>query len=129
MREHTVEIGDSLGHAFKMLIWTPSAWTKVKFWNSDQRFYDGDWRAIEKGYIRFNSGDAVRIYNGDGETGADLYLYLADDKDKSQAGIVLRKYDDWTGTNDEGAGELLLHAKPFWGLLLIPGPLTWSLVD
>ena len=112
MREHTVEIGDSQGHAFKMLIWTPSAWTKVKFWNSSDRYYDGDWRAVEKGYIRFNSGDALRRHNGDGTTGADLYLYLPDEKDKSNVGIILRKYDDWEGTNAEGAGELVLNAKP-----------------
>jgi hypothetical protein len=129
MRQHTVEIGDSQGHAFKMLIWTPSAWTKVKFWNSSDRYYDGDWRAIEKGYIRFNSGDAIRRYNGDGETGADLYLYVPDEKDKGNAGIILSKYDDWSGTNDEGAGELFVRAKPPWGLILTPGPLTWSLVD
>jgi hypothetical protein len=49
MRQHTVEIGDSQGHAFKMLIWTPSAWTKVKFWNSSDRYYDVTGGQLKKG--------------------------------------------------------------------------------
>src|SRR5437868_12739727 len=59
MRRNKVKIRDGKGQSFKMLIWTPSSATNLKFWNCDRtRYQAGDWEAIDKGFIRHTDGDA-----------------------------------------------------------------------
>ncbi len=119
MRNHTVEIGDKRGRSFKMEVSTPSVWTRLK-----NNAFDGSWRTIDKGYIKINSGDARRYYSGDDATTANLHL-REPGGDDTTTGIILYKYDDWSGTNDEGRGFIVQS----WVLNIDPGEVTWALAD
>ncbi len=119
MRNHTVKIGDKSGRSFKMEVSTPSTWSRLKL-----NAYDGNWRTIDKGFIKINSGDARRYHSGEDATTANLYL-REPEADEAEYGIILYKYDDWSGTNDEGIGFI----KQNWVLGIEPGHVTWALVD
>ncbi len=119
MRNHTVEIRDKRGRSFKIDISTPSFWTRLKL-----NAYDGNWRTIDKGFIKINSGDARRYHSSEDTTTANLFLSEPDD-DMANYGIILYKYDDWSGTNDDGRGFVLQS----WVIGLAPGSVTWALAD
>jgi hypothetical protein len=132
MRDNIIEIGDTKGRAFRIEVWTPSAWTRVKFWNGGGRYHRGDWRAVDKGFIRYNSGDAYRFYGYSNPDVVNLWIGLAGDFDHLDdaklfkwPGIALYDYDDWDGTNSNGKG----YIEQPWVLGLAPGEITWTRLD
>src|SRR5262245_56293815 len=87
MRYNLIQITDSKQRSFQLEIWTPSAATRLKsLWKGKQAAMEGDWRSLDKGYIRHASGDAQRGYREEttfstnrpvpflDSTDADLYL-------------------------------------------------------
>jgi hypothetical protein len=114
MGRHTVEIGDVAGNSFKISV--NIGYTGVHT--------EGSWRSLDKGWIRYNSGIAKK-YQVDGTISeADLRLFGTDGFDGGY-GIVLYKWDDIGGTNDQGTGMLY---QP-WVLNAKPGKISWALVE
>jgi hypothetical protein len=141
MKDNTILIEDTRGHAFFLEIWTPSTATNLKFWHCDRsRYQGGDWEAMDKGYIRFSSGDAFLAdpkspvlegycYSGAGAaTFKDLFLgepgaVDGHDNQLFEWGMVLHDYSDgYGGVKDNGWGEV----KQKWVLSLDPGQFTWK---
>lgn len=125
MRHHYIQITDSKKQAFLLEIWTPSGYTRTKFWKDPRKVAtQADWSAVDQGYIRYTNGDALR-YHSSGYTGADLYLGAPDSfqQDPFAWGIVLNSYDDIWGTNDAGTG---LVNQP-WVVGLEPGKIEWHI--
>ena len=134
MRDNTIELGDSKGRTCKIEVWTPSNLTKLKLWNSDNTRYKlGDWRAIDKGLIRYNSGDVYLMPDAMDPNVDYLYIGQAgefDDIDKPNhnniwPGIILRKYQYWNGTYANGSGTI----ERQWALGFAPGAISWSRID
>ena len=140
MRNHTIEVGDRSGHAFKIHISTPSAWEEVKSGLSDGwQDYDlhmtgwpvsepfraemvpGNWRVLDLGFIRYSSGKVLRKVGPDRLT-IDIYLANLD----STWGMKFFEYEGkFGGVNDEGEGFVV---QP-WVLGIGVGRFSWSLVD
>jgi hypothetical protein len=138
VRNHTVEIGDRAGHTFKIEISTLSALGKVKeglagnqksflptITGASQQgaFYaqpDGDWRVVDKGFIRYNSGKVAFHHSVNGDvTTSDVMLLNLD----GTWGMKLFEYEDVLGVNDEGEGFVV---QP-WVLGFPPGKFSWTL--
>src|SRR5438876_3232932 len=113
MRNHTVELGDKSGKSCKVRISTPSAGSKV--WHgvtghlADEGPRTGDWDALDKGFIRYDSGDTYSNNSNNGDrTTRDCYLLSTDGlelrhffhKQHGKFGVKLFNYEDWTGVND-----------------------------
>lgn len=106
--KHTFEIGDGEGNSFKILVEMPfHRWTK------------GSWRTLDKGYIRYNSGE-TQPSKGFGGNDDDLFLLSKN----GYWGLRLDDVQDFWGLNDQGKGELI---EP-WVLIMKPGTISWSLV-
>lgn len=140
MRNHTVEIGDRKGNSFKLRIATPQNWeavreiytgdtdkysyrmTESKTGKSDYgRIMGGNWRSIDKGFIRFNSGNVLKANSGTTATTRDLYLLNLD----ATWGMKLFNYEHYWGVNDSGTGFVIQS----WVLNLAEGRFSWSLID
>jgi hypothetical protein len=139
MKDNTIEILGSHGRAFFLEIWTPSTATNLKFWRCDRtRYQDGDGETIDKGFIRFNCGDAFLAdrrspvflgycFSGNSETFKDLFLgepgaVDGHDYELFKWGMVLYDYVDVYGVKDSGRGVV----KQNWVLALEPGDIWWK---
>ena len=111
MANYTVEIGDEEGNSFRISV---SAITTF-----GARF-DGSWRTIDKGYIRYNSGVAWKEKSNGDLTVMHLLLIGND----NTWGISLNDFNDIWGANDEGTGIIL---QP-WVLNFTSGRISWALV-
>ena len=114
MSRHTVEIGDSDGNTFQITVNIGYSGVHT----------EGSWRAIDKGWIRYNSGLAKKDQTDGTLTGADLYLYGPDGVGAGW-GIRLNEWDDYGGVNDQGTGVLVQA----WVVGAKPGRITWALVE
>ena len=141
MRNHTIEIGDRRGHSFKIHISTPSTggeliggikgdwdtWTLQSTGGPRSplraNMMPGDWRTIDKGFIRYNSGRVLRSTTHDGSImNIDIYLANLD----GTWGMKLFEYESkFGGANDEGEGFVI---QP-WVMGIDEGRISWSLVD
>jgi hypothetical protein len=138
VRTHTVEIGDRAGHTFKIEISTLSLLglekeglagnqkdfqPRITGASQQEVFYarpDGDWRVVDKGFIRYNSGKVARNHSGKGDlTTSDVMLLNLD----GTWGMKLFEYEDTLGVNDEGEGFVV---QP-WVLGFPPGKFSWTL--
>ena len=124
MRKHTLEIADKKGQAFRLHISTPSAgdrlWTA--YTDGISKRPEGHWRTIDKGFIRYHNGKAIRIKSISQDlTTRDLYLVSSD----SRWGVQIFEYEDWIGVNETGMGTVL---QP-WVLSIAVGKFSWVLVD
>src|SRR5258705_4054258 len=141
MTERFILVQDSKGHAFFMTIWTPSTATNLKFWHCDRtRYQTGDWETNDKGFIRYNRGDAFLTnrksavlpgycFSGTGNaTYVDLFMGepgSADGHDYEyfQWGMALYSYSDgFGGVQESGKGEI----KQKWVTTLEPGQIWWK---
>lgn len=105
---HTVEIADSDGETMQLSV------------SVETIGWGGSWRAIDKGYVRHNSG-AVNQYKNKRWTLIFNAEILAD----GACGIRLYEFIGSSGiVNDQGTGTL--HQA--WAVGLKPGPIEWSLV-
>jgi hypothetical protein len=151
MRNHTVEISDNAGHAFKMAISTVQSWGHVKDtlagndqkagWvpmtgmgtrspDSDPRAgqisswdqVPGTWRAIDKGFIRYSSGKLIIRNSHNGDiTTRDIVLMNLD----GTWGMQMWEYEDVNGVNDQGQGAV---NQP-WVVGFPPGKFSWVVID
>jgi hypothetical protein len=111
MATYIVEIGDEKGGSFKI---------SVSISTLDGRS-GGSWRAIDKGYIRYNSGAAEK-QDSPGELAVRHLLLFSSD---NTWGSRLNDFQDCWGANDEGTGIIL---QP-WVLGSPPGRISWALVE
>ncbi len=102
---HTVEIADSNGKTMQLSV------------SMNTIGMGGSWRALDKGFIRHNSGP-IDQFKGWGLT---INIDLVAD---NHHGITLSAFSSWGTVNDQGTGELLQG----WAVSLEPGPLEWSIV-
>lgn len=131
MRHNLVQIEDKKGRTFHIEVWTPGKnRIKYAFTKSINRaVHEGEWRAIDRGFIRFAGGSAWRTNVEGWNPTADLYLGPAfgtiEQSDEIGVnfrwGIRLSSYDNSFGTNDIGTGEIL---QP-WVLGFEPGMIRW----
>src|SRR5262249_9073320 len=117
MRYNLIKITDSKGRWFLIEIWTPSNWTRLKFWQGDSSDREGDWQTLDKGFLSVNSGDARRskgVRTTDpvalaksAISDADLWLGKPGANNASPFiyGVILYGYDNARGTNSSGTGE------------------------
>jgi hypothetical protein len=78
---------------------------------------DGDWKTIDKGFIRHESGQ-----NSMAESIGKLTSYHLDfNTSADKCGIRLYDWQDILGINDGGSGILFQQ----WGLALKPGRISW----
>ena len=138
MRNHTVELSDKAGKSCKIRISTPSAGTKI--WHGitsdmlDEGPKTGDWRTLDKGFIRYDSGETYS-YKSDNEeyTTRDCYLLSIGGielrhfygKEHGKYGIKLFEYEDWNGVNNDGEGFVIQQ----WVLSFTVGRITWAVID
>ena len=115
MRNHKVEIGDTNGNAAIIFISTPNAVGSL--YNNQ-----GNWRAIDKGYIRYNDGYIVRNRSDQQSTTSNLVFYT---KASTGFGLWFDDYEDIWSVNDSGTGSIYTP----WCLKLKPGKITWTLLD
>jgi hypothetical protein len=134
MRNVFLKIMDKSGNTFTLDVSTPGAGTKV--WHgltvaiTDPAPVIGSWKAMEKGFLRYNFGKTrSRLsHNGDRTTRDLLILSVngvginAYDDKSEQFGIQLFEYEDWSGVNDEGEGFII---QP-WVVSLTPGRIRWE---
>jgi hypothetical protein len=143
MRESKIKIRDNKGQKFTMKIWTPSTQTNLKFWNCGRtRYQEGDWETIDKGFIRFKSGDAfvtdrkspvLTGYCGSSNSDTFVDVLLGEsgavdghDYELFKSGMALYNYVDSYGrVQDKGDGEV----KQNWVLALEPGTIWWEKVN
>ena len=115
MSKHTVEIGDDEGNSFKISI-------NIGYIGIST---EGSWRSMDKGWIRYNSGlSKKQRTNGWNPGETNLFLYQSEGT-AIGPGIRLDKWDDLTGVNDQGTGEI---AQP-WVTGAKPGKISWALVE
>ena len=109
MSTHTVEIGDGNGKSFKISV------------AMDFRYRNGGtWRTLDKGFIRFNSGQVESVdVTGWGGT---VHIRLV--SSEGSWGIQLDNYQDFWGVNDDGTGSV----SQAWVLGLAPGRISWVIV-
>ena len=105
-----VEIGDSAGKSFRMYV-------EVTMMGSGT----GWWQALDKGYIRFNSG-----YNRQEESiGTLCTTHAVLFSEEGTWGIRLNDFKGFWGPNKEGNGLLL---SP-WAITIKPDVISWILID
>jgi hypothetical protein len=147
MRNHTIELGDRKGKSFMIKIALPQNWDILKAFSGGGngvytytmtgstaaskaatahpgRVVGANWRAIDKGYIRFNSGNILISNSGVREgdlTTQDLYLVNLDET----WGLKLFEFQYIWGVNDGGTGFVVQS----WVLGFADGKFSWSLVD
>jgi hypothetical protein len=109
MAKYVVEIGDEGGKSFKVEI-------NLGF----MRRTKGDWKTLDKGFIRFNSGGAERNESVGELSGAHLFLLTND----NTWGIRLNDWDNFFKTNNHGTG----WAEHSWVLGLRNGRISWTIV-
>jgi hypothetical protein len=81
----------------------------------------GRWRAIDHGFIRFNSGTLVRQRTHEDLTTVNVYFLNME----GTWGIQFFNYEDSISVNDQGGGVLIVP----WALKIGGGPISWSVVD
>ena len=138
-----MRIGDRKGKSFKIHIATPTNWDLIKnVYVADHNSYrypmtgsrigksefgkirGGNWRAVDKGFIRYNSGKIISTNSGVREgdlTTNDLYLMNLD----GSWGIKLFEYEYVWNVNEAGNGFVI---QP-WVLQMTVGRFSWTLVD
>ena len=103
---HTVEIADSKGKTMQLSV------------SVETLGFGGSWRALDKGFIRHNSGPINQSKDSDGFT---LNVQIVAD---GHWGINLLEFISWGTVNDQGTGTL----EQAWAVSLAPGPIEWSIV-
>src|SRR5439155_18420468 len=96
---HTVEIADSKGKTMQLSV------------SVETLGFGGSWRALDKGFIRHNSGSVDQH----GVIATGINIDLAAD---GHWGIRLLAFTSWGTVNDQGTGTLV----PAWAVSLEPGP-------
>jgi len=138
MPNNTAEIGDRSGHSFKIDLSTLSTLGRTREGLVGDQEWSfprmtgllqtkilpyrplGDWRVLDKGFIRYNSGKLVWGFSTTGVTTYDIVLLNLD----GTWGMKLFEYADALGVNDEGEGFVI---QP-WVLGFSPGKFSWTLV-
>ncbi len=110
MIKHIVEVGDEFGKAFQVSV-------EIDYLGV---ITEGKWRALDKGFVRYNSGMAKKQPIPGTLTTADLVLMNFNDV----WGIKLNLWDDYRGVKDYGKGVIL---QP-WVIGIDPGPVSWAIV-
>ena len=110
MYKHIVEIGDEYGKSFKVSV-------EIDYVGVRR---EGTWRALDKGFIRYNSGRAKKQQIDGTITTTELVLVSFE----NTWGIRFDIWDDIWGVKDQGKGVIL---QP-WVLGIDPGPISWALV-
>ena len=106
-----VEIGDESGNSFKVSVSTA-------FMGRNR----GNWRTIDKGFIRFNSGQ-TQVEHSNGTT-STRHVYLLSGEN-SEWGLRLNDFENMINVNDEGTG----FVEQGWVTGLKPGRISWTLVS
>ena len=95
MSKHTIEISDKSGNV-------------VAIGYGDNSI--GNWRSLNKGFIRFNKG---QYENAGADNGRDVYseptvrhLLFYENSQSQSFGLRLDDYADWLGVNDQSIGYL-----------------------
>lgn len=112
MADYIVEIGDGNGVSFKIAITKTTSFSGLSG--------NGSWRTKDKGFITYNSGEAVARPSKGTMTTHNLLLFNKEGK----WGIKLNNFHDWIGANDEGIGELVQN----WAVGIAAGRISWALV-
>lgn len=112
MADYVIQIGDENGGSFKIAVTITTSFSRLSG--------NGSWRAKANGFIRYNSGEAVREKSSGRLTTNHLLLCGPD----GTWGIRLNEFHDWIGANDEGSGVL----EQAWSLAITPGRISWALV-
>jgi hypothetical protein len=99
--------------------WVPLTGSDVQHYFSNQS--PGNWRTIEKGALRFNSGNVYATVKPGTSSTDDIYLANLD----GTWGMKLFEYADMAGVNDEGIGFVI---GP-WIMNFGEGRFSWTLVD
>jgi hypothetical protein len=87
-----------------------------------KHYIGGSWRAIDKGLIRYHSGNAVGRKSNNGDlTTSDLFLLNMD----GTYGMELFEYESISGANANGHGMIV---QP-WVVGFAPGKFIWTLID
>lgn len=106
--QHTVEIADGKGTTMQLLV------------SVETLGWGGNWRALDKGMIRHNSGPVNQAKESGVFATINAELLAG-----GAAGIRLYQFIGSYGVvNDQGTGVL---ENP-WGIALDNGPIEWSLV-
>ncbi len=120
MSKHTIEISDESGKSFKVVVAIGYTGNSI-----------GNWRSLDKGFIRFNNGRA-EYENAGTDSGRAGYseltvrhLFFYENAQSQTFGLRLNDYADWLGVNDQGMGYLW---QP-WVLSLKPSRISWVLAD
>ncbi|HRH40326.1 MAG TPA: hypothetical protein PKY82_01685 [Pyrinomonadaceae bacterium] len=122
MSKHTIQISDDSGQSFQMVV-------SIGFTGNSI----GNWRSLEKGYIRSTQGrteyrNSAADYTHDGNTISQptvLHLLIFDNMQSEYYGMRLNDYKDMLGVNDQGMGYVW---QPFV-VNLKPYRISWVLVD
>ena len=136
MREVYIKIMDKSGTTFSLDISTPGMGTKI--WHAITEDFTGQepvmgtWKALEKGFLRYNFGRTrSRISNNGDLTTRDLLILSVDgvgigtyDRKSEVFGMQLFQYEDWNGVNAEGEGIVV---QP-WVLNIAPGRIKWEML-
>lgn len=104
-----VEIGDEAGKSFKISV-------NVQF----SMYSMGNWRSIDKGFIRYNSGETVQEHSNGTLQTSHLYLKCGN----NTWGIRLNDFQYVLGAHKHGTG----WCESSWVVGLRPGRISWSLV-
>jgi|SRR5579872_111803 len=114
MRTHTVQIGDGAGNGLKVVV------SLADF------TYNGSWRALEYGLLKYTSGVVVEFNDSDAYNGNASAYFYGPDGVSAGWGVRLGGFDNkLSGVNDAGTGAV---AQP-WVLQLSPGAISWALAD
>ena len=111
MSKHTIQISDEDGKSFNVIVSIGYVGWSV-----------GDWRSVEKGFIRYTQG-RVEYEMTTVPTVRDLWLY--DSPQSIYHGLRLNDYANGAGVNNQGMGYLW---QP-WVLDFKPHRISWVLVD
>jgi hypothetical protein len=132
-----VTIKDSNGQAFTLNISTPS---RLRLDLERMRhgfgatwrphFLGGDWKVIDRGYIRYEKGEVWYRRSGSDGWGTgdvrhlDILLFLGSEPGSDDWGISLRSFFALNGTNSSGGSGYL--DQP-WVSHAAPGSISWDI--
>ena len=111
MSKHTIQISNEDGQSFQIIVSIGYTGNSI-----------GNWRSLEKGYIRYAQG---RAEYGNTKEPTVRHVWLYESMQSDISGLRLNDYANWLGVNDEGMGYLW---QP-WVLNFKPYRISWVLVD